>query len=814
MGQQLTTSPFRPKKGEESKVYLSILYNVFPVNRYRFNFLQIIGRGGFGRVWKVLDKKTQRIYALKEMKKVKVIDKKSELSILFERELLSRLTHPFIVNMHYSFQDKDNLYLIIDYLSGGDLRYHICIHRFLNETQTKFILACLIIGLEYIHKNKIIHRDIKPENLVLDKNGYVHITDFGVAKVYQEDNYKETSGTPGYMSPEVITGMNHSYSVDFYALGVIGYEFLLGKRPYYGRSRKEIKEQMLSRQARITLDEGSMFNISDEAVNFINHLLIRKPELRLGHNSINDIKEHEWFDGFDWDSVLHKKQLAPFIPEHSDNYDKKYCEGIEKIGLATQERYTIYMKQQKYQTIFRNFTYYKNESILQCNQKRSFIGLSNENNQIRQLIKTKFDINDELNQKHPQTITSNKQRCQSALNFKTLEIPKQHHHKIKSNRNYKDKPISHIKIDEFIYKKPPKNIYTNYELQSKGLEKNVSHKNIFSTPTYSNNTCSNNLQNKEPLFEISTILKRTKKHQQHFPTRNKHNNTSYNKWFYRSLSNSHLKGKSQRLLQTHTNEQLILHHHNSPIKTIKTIDKLTNPLSSKYTKTPLTMRNKQKKIHTGTVDNTSLNQRNTTTSNCYHIRHKSFISQKKNIYINTININNINSKGIIHNKHIPETCVNAVNDINCNSHSAERIENKKISFKQKNNVGNVNINNNKDIFTKVSSPKINELNKYYYYQLFNNFQSPTFHAKKINSGILQNEAPSKVNEHFFTSKLNNAFVVSNGIGYNINLTNNTISTNNTKGKMIKSPVSGVVRKYKKNISTSHTTVSTSGHVQK
>ena len=185
------------------------------------------------------------------MKKVKVIDKKSELSILYERELLSRLTHPFIVNMHYAFQDQDNLYLVIDYHSGGDLRYHICIYRRFNEKQTKFIIACLILGLEYIHAHHIIHRDIKPENLVLDINGYVHITDFGVAKLFQENNYKETSGTPGYMAPEVIKGMNHSYSADYFALGVIGYEFLLGKRPYVGKCRKEIKDLILAKQTTI-----------------------------------------------------------------------------------------------------------------------------------------------------------------------------------------------------------------------------------------------------------------------------------------------------------------------------------------------------------------------------------------------------------------------------------------------------------------------------------------------------------------------------------------------------------------------------------
>ena len=156
----------------------------------------MIGRGGFGKVWKVLLKKTQKLYALKEMSKVKIIDRKSEKSIKNERNFLSFLHHPFIVNMIFAFQDYENLYLVMDLLTGGDLRYHLCKNKKFNEKQTKFFFGCLLLGLEYIHKNNIIHRDIKPENLVCDEKGYIRITDFGVAKIRKEDNSSETSGTP------------------------------------------------------------------------------------------------------------------------------------------------------------------------------------------------------------------------------------------------------------------------------------------------------------------------------------------------------------------------------------------------------------------------------------------------------------------------------------------------------------------------------------------------------------------------------------------------------------------------------------------
>ena len=137
-----------------------------------FDFLYVIGRGGFGKVWKVLLKGTSKNYALKEMSKFKIVLKRSEKSIQSERELLSNLYHPFIVNMISAFQDLNNLYLVMDLFKGGDMRYHIFLNKKFNETQSKFFISNIILGLEYIHKNKIIHRDIKPENLVLDQNGY------------------------------------------------------------------------------------------------------------------------------------------------------------------------------------------------------------------------------------------------------------------------------------------------------------------------------------------------------------------------------------------------------------------------------------------------------------------------------------------------------------------------------------------------------------------------------------------------------------------------------------------------------------------
>ena len=289
------------------------------------------------------------------MSKVKIIDRHSEKSIKSEREFLSKLHHPFIVNMNCAFQDYENLYLVMDLLTGGDLRYHVCRIRKFTEEETKFFISCLLLGLEYIHNNNIIHRDIKPENLVCDENGYIRITDFGVAKINKEDNSSETSGTPGYMAPEVLMGQNHSFTVDFFAIGVMGYEFMIGTRPYNGKNRKEIKHMILKKQAKIDEDEVEW---SVESVDFINKCLRRKNSKRLGYNDgVKELKNHKWFDGFDWEGLYNKSILAPFVPKKEGNYDKKYCEMVEKCGDETLERYNTYLKRKNFVNLFDGYTY-------------------------------------------------------------------------------------------------------------------------------------------------------------------------------------------------------------------------------------------------------------------------------------------------------------------------------------------------------------------------------------------------------------------------------------------------------------------------
>ena len=267
---------------------------------------------------------------MNQISKVKVIKNNVYEDIIHEQELASKLNHPFLVSMNFSFQDKDSLFMINDLMSGGDLRYWYTRKKVFTEKECKFIIACIILGLEYLHTNKIIHRDLKPENILFDKKGYVHIADFGIAKELKnepEERIIDVSGSPGYMSPEAIFKKPHSYASDFFSLGVICYEMMMKKRPYIGKSRQEIKEKMASEFVQIKNNEIPK-GWSVEFVDFINKLLEKNEENRLGYKNINEIKCHQWFKYTDWKNIYLMKEKPPFIPPKTvisseENIDEK-----------------------------------------------------------------------------------------------------------------------------------------------------------------------------------------------------------------------------------------------------------------------------------------------------------------------------------------------------------------------------------------------------------------------------------------------------------------------------------------------------------
>ena len=230
--------------------------------------------------------------------------------------------------MYYAFQDDDTLYIIMDYLSGGDLRYHICRRNYFTEEETKFIAACITLNLNYIHERNVIHRDIKPENLVFGADGYLHLTDFGIAMEYHRGGTGVTSasGTPGYMAPEAIINKPHDFCVDYFALGVIVYELMMGERPYQGKNRKEIKEQMFNIEIKLDNDDLPSDWEDENILDFINKLLARKKKERLGFKGGYEVKNHPWFNDISWTQIETLSQNSPFVFDTEDNFDDSYAQ--------------------------------------------------------------------------------------------------------------------------------------------------------------------------------------------------------------------------------------------------------------------------------------------------------------------------------------------------------------------------------------------------------------------------------------------------------------------------------------------------------
>ena len=284
-------------------------------------------------------------------------------SVANERKFLEMFNYNLLCNMYYAFQDVDTLYIIMDYLSGGDLRYHICRRNFFTEQETKFIAACITLSLNYIHERNVIHRDLKPENLVFGADGYLHLTDFGIAMEYHKGvDVVSASGTPGYMAPEAIINKPHDFCVDYFALGVIIYELMIGERPYQGKNRKEIKEQMFTLEIKLDADDLPEDWEDDNILDLINKLLKRKKSKRLGSKGCIEIKNHPWFKDVQWDQIENCTLTAPFVFDTEDNFDDSYAQKQDNDSIYEGKK-ELYIIEVNESMTFKNFYFNIEEKI-------------------------------------------------------------------------------------------------------------------------------------------------------------------------------------------------------------------------------------------------------------------------------------------------------------------------------------------------------------------------------------------------------------------------------------------------------------------
>ena len=289
-----------------------------------------------------------------------------------ERLFLSYLKNQFIVNMICSFQDSNNLYLGLELMKGGDLRFHLINNtQTFSESQLKFLLSNLILGIEYIHSQNIIHRDLKPENILFDNKGYAYISDFNISCKREDINTNnDISGTPVYMAPEAINLKEQDFTIDFYSLGIICYECIMGQRPYEGNSRHEVKQILNDNNFEIKHDD----RISTQCQSLINGLLEKNPNNRIGSQSgASELKENLFFKGFNWDLLRRKKYVSPIIEIINfsraksgiadELFDQEYCNKTEEIDENTRNRYDQIISHENYPNYFRQYTYLCKDAV-------------------------------------------------------------------------------------------------------------------------------------------------------------------------------------------------------------------------------------------------------------------------------------------------------------------------------------------------------------------------------------------------------------------------------------------------------------------
>ncbi|KAI6083606.1 kinase-like protein [Hypoxylon rubiginosum] len=290
------------------------------VNLNHFRLLRVVGRGAFGKVRIVERKDTNLSFALKYIRKDEVVRSESVKNIIRERDMLQRVNHPFICNLRYSFQDIEYMYLVVDLMSGGDLRFHISRKTF-TEDAVRFWIAELGCALRYIHKEGIIHRDVKPDNVLLDADGHVHLTDFNVASEWTGKPLSSKSGTLAYLAPEVYAGRGYDIRADWWSLGVLFYECIYNKRPFEGNSESSLSSAILAANPKFPVTQPP---VSLPCLYAIGSALNPNPDQRLGSTWQSFINE-PFFQVLDFEA-LERKEIEPvFIPSaDKTNFDATY----------------------------------------------------------------------------------------------------------------------------------------------------------------------------------------------------------------------------------------------------------------------------------------------------------------------------------------------------------------------------------------------------------------------------------------------------------------------------------------------------------
>ena len=287
-----------------------------------FRLLRVVGKGAFGKVRIVERKDSGLTFALKYIRKDEVVRSESVRNIIRERRMMEHLNHPFLCNLRYSFQDVEYLYLVIDLMTGGDLRFHILRKTFTEEC-VRFWMSELACALQYIHSQGIVHRDVKPDNVLLDSEGHVHLADFNVASDFKPNKQLTSkSGTLAYLAPEVFQGTGYLSECDWWSLGVCFYECIYGRRPFEGKTQSALADSVCAANPTFFVTKPP---VSMPCLHAMSSFLEPDKRKRIGAASWESLTSNPFFQPIDF-VALERKEIAPiFVPSsEKTNFDATY----------------------------------------------------------------------------------------------------------------------------------------------------------------------------------------------------------------------------------------------------------------------------------------------------------------------------------------------------------------------------------------------------------------------------------------------------------------------------------------------------------
>ncbi|KAG6488798.1 hypothetical protein ZIOFF_050049 [Zingiber officinale] len=291
-----------------------------------FEVLKLVGKGAFGKVFQVRKKGTSEIYAMKVMRKDSVMEKNHAEYMKSERDILTKVDHPFVVQLRYSFQTKYRLYLVLDFVNGGHLFFQLYNHGLFREVLARIYAAEIVSAVSHLHANGIMHRDLKPENILLDADGHAMLTDFGLAKEFDENTRSNSlCGTLEYMAPEIVLGKGHDKAADWWSVGILLFEMLTGKPPFISSNREKMQQKIMKEKIKLPA------YLSSEAHSLLKGLLQKEASKRLGSGPTgsNEIKSHKWFKSINWRKLENREIQPCFRPNVAGktciaNFDKRW----------------------------------------------------------------------------------------------------------------------------------------------------------------------------------------------------------------------------------------------------------------------------------------------------------------------------------------------------------------------------------------------------------------------------------------------------------------------------------------------------------